>query len=281
MPSYQTLLYETRGPVALITLNRPERRNAINRQTLDDLNAALDTAEADEGVRALVLTGAGGAFSSGFDLSETIANDPRGEDAWRPLLRYDLDTVMRLWHCPKPTLSAVAGPAMAGGCELALACDLTIADETAVFGEPEPRFGAGIVVLLLPWLTHPKAAKELLLTGRTDVAAGEAKALGLVNRVVPAGEALTMALTVAAEIAAVDPALAQATKRAINRSYEIMGLVAALEAGHEVNVAVETEQMPTRRAFNEVARADGLKAAIAWREERYADVLQTVLGKPE
>src|SRR6266851_10530633 len=213
--TYETILYERRGATALITLNRPERLNAVNAAMLRELDAAMDAAEADEAVRAIVLAGAGNGFCSGFDLKEQAAARPNGVAQWRPLLQRDFDAIMRFWHSPKPTLAAVRGPSLAGGCELALACDITIAAEDAVFGEPELRFGAGIVVMLLPWLTGPKRAKQLLLTGDDTLSARRAEAMGLVNEVVPTGEELTRALTIAGDLAMIDPMALRETKRAI------------------------------------------------------------------
>src|SRR6202034_4603675 len=108
----------------------------------------------------------------------------------RQVLQADFDLIMRFWHSPKPTLAAVHGYALGGGFELAMACDMTIAAEYAVFGEPEPKFGSGIVALLLPWITGPKQAKEMLLFGNDRVSAQKACQMGLVNRVVKP-EALT------------------------------------------------------------------------------------------
>ena len=111
---------------------------------LTELNVTCDAVEADETIRALVVTGAGGVFSSGFDLKEQAAAPPEGVVAWRHVLRDDFDTVMRFWHISKPTVAAVQGPARAGGCEFAHACDVTVAAKDARFGEPELRFGAAI-----------------------------------------------------------------------------------------------------------------------------------------
>ena len=108
-----------------------------------DLGVALDRAEADSETGAVVVTGAGKGFSSGFDLKAQAANPPQGVEEWRPVLRRDFDTVMRFWTLSKPTVAAVHGPALAGACELAMACDITIAAESATFGEPELKFGAG------------------------------------------------------------------------------------------------------------------------------------------
>jgi enoyl-CoA hydratase len=265
-----TILYETQDAVALITLNRPERRNAMNGAMLEALAAAMDRAEGDAAVRAIVLTGAGESFSSGFDLKEQAEARPSGVAQWRPLLRRDFDTVMRLWHSPKPTIAAVRGACLAGGCELALACDITLASEDAVFGEPELRFGAGIVVMLLPWLVGPKRAKQILLSGDDRIEARRAEAIGLVNEVVAAGEELPRALALGRQLAVIDVMALRETKRAINRTYEIMGMGAALEAALDIDLAIEGEGTADKRQFLDIARREGLRAAIAWRDQRFA-----------
>jgi enoyl-CoA hydratase/carnithine racemase len=268
--AYETLLYTVETGVALVTLNRPERANAMNRTMLAELNAVCDAVETDADVRALVLTGAGKAFSSGFDLKEQAARTPQGVGEWRPVLRQDFDAVMRFWHLSKPTVAAVRGPALAGGCELALACDVTVAAEDALFGEPELKFGAGIVVMLLPWIAGPKRAKELLLTGDDHIDAARAERWGLVNRVVPVGREVDVALGLARTMAAMDPTLVRETKRAINRSYEIMGLGEALEAALDIDALIEGEGTSDKRRFLEILRQDGLRAAIQWRDSRFA-----------
>jgi len=268
--TYQTILYEVRGAVGLLTLNRPERVNAINAAMLEEIGRALDAAEAAAGVRAVVVTGAGNAFSSGFDLKEQAERSPSGTAEWRPILRRDFDTVMRFWHLSKPTIAAVRGPCLAGACELMLACDLTVAGESATFGEPELRFGAGIVVLLLPWLVGPKRAKHMLFTGADRLSARRAEALGLVNEVVDDAVVLERALALARELAVIDPMVLRQTKRAVNRSYEIMGLGEALEAALEIDLQIEGVGSIDKREFMEIARKEGLRAAIAWRDRRFA-----------
>ena len=166
------------------------------------------------------MRGAGTAFSSGFDLKEQMERRPQGVEQWRPLLRKDFDTIMRFWHCPLPTIAAVRGPCLAGACELALACDLTIASEDAFFGEPELKFGAGIVAMILPWIVGPKVAKEIILTGADRIGARARQEIGMINRIVPAAELDDAALTLAQHIAAIDPNLVKETKRAINRALE-------------------------------------------------------------
>jgi enoyl-CoA hydratase len=271
MTKQPSVLYERRGPVGLITLNRPDRINAMDQAMLADLDTALDLAEADQDTGAVVVTGAGKGFSSGFDLKAQAANTPQGVDEWRPVLRRDFDTVMRFWNLEKPTIAAVHGPALAGACELAMACDITIASEDASFGEPELKFGAGIVVMLLPWIVGAKIAKEIILTGEDALSAQRAYEIGMINRIVAVGTHLDEALKVAGRIAAMDRPLVRETKRALNRSFELMGMGQALEAALDIDLQIEGQGMETKRLFLDIVRQDGLRAAIAWRDQRLED----------
>jgi enoyl-CoA hydratase/carnithine racemase len=267
--AYATIVVEKLGPVARLALNRPERANALNQTMLAEIGAALDAAEADGDVRALVVRGAGATFSSGFDLKEQMERQPRGVDQWRGILRRDFDTVMRFWHFPRPTIAAVRGPCLAGACELALACDLTIAADDAFFGEPELKFGAGIVAMILPWVVGPKIAKEIIFTGEDRISAARAREIGMVNRVVPAAELDAAALALAQHIAAIDPELVKQTKRAINRALEAQNMLQALEEALAIDLAIEGAGSPDKAQFMEIARRDGLKAALAWRDARF------------
>jgi enoyl-CoA hydratase/carnithine racemase len=268
--AFTNILFEIDDAVARITLNRPERANALNRAALYEIGQAIDQAENDPNVRAIVVRGAGGSFSSGFDLKEQAEQAPSGTEQWRPILRHDFDTVMRFWHCSKPTIAAVRGACLAGGCELALACDLTIAAEDAFFGEPELKFGAGIVVMIMPWMVGSKAAKEIILTGADRVSAERAREIGMINRVVPAAELDAAALLLARQIAAIDPNLVEATKRAINRALAAQGMLDALEAALAIDLAIEGEGSPDKAEFMEIVRRRGLKSALAWRDARFA-----------
>ena len=261
--------FEKLGSVGRITLNRPERTNALNQVMLDEIGEALDGAERDADIGAVVVRGAGSAFSSGFDLKDQMQARPSGVGQWRPILSKDFDTVMRFWHCPKPTVAAVRGPCLAGACELALACDMTVAADDAFFGEPELKFGAGIVVMLLPWIVGPKLAKEIILLGQDRIPAARAREIGMVNRVVPAGELDDIALAMARNIAAIDPSLVKETKRAINQAVEAQGMLQALEAALGIDLAIEGEGSPDKIRFMEIARRDGLRAALAWRDARF------------
>jgi enoyl-CoA hydratase/carnithine racemase len=269
MADFTTIKIDRRGAVARLTLSRPERANALNAAMLGEINTALDDLERDDSVRALIVTGAGAAFSSGFDLKEQMERQPKGMEAWRGILRKDFDTIMRFWHFRTPTIAAVRGPCLAGACELALACDITVAAEDAFFGEPELKFGAGIVALLLPWVVGPKIAKEIIYTGEDRIPAARAREIGMVNRVVPAAELEATAFAIAEHIAAVDPNLVKQTKRAINRAYEAQNILDALEEALAIDLDIEGAGSPDKIAFMEIARRDGLKAALAWRDARF------------
>jgi enoyl-CoA hydratase len=215
---YETILLERvavdGGIVALVTLNRPEVRNAINLEMIQDLGAMLDVVGADPEVRAIVLTGAGDkAFAAGADIAEL---KERGtEDALR---RINAALFRRLEEQPIPAIAAVRGFALGGGCELAMACDLRVASDDAKFGQPE--VGLGIIagagaIQRLPRLVGMGRAKELLFTGRV-IDAAEAERIGLVNRVVPGAEVLETAMALARSIAQQGALAVRMTKMAVN-----------------------------------------------------------------
>ncbi|MEQ8602914.1 MAG: enoyl-CoA hydratase/isomerase family protein [Marivibrio sp.] len=267
--AYETVTLEREGALGLLTLNRPGRLNALSKQMLEEIEAACAAVEADEAIRALVVAGAGEAFSAGFDLQDQAADTPQGREAWAPVLRRDFEGVMRFWRLSKPTVAAVEGPALAGGCEMAIACDITVAGADAIFGEPEVKFGAGVVVMLLPWLVGPKKAKEIAFLGLDRIGADEAREIGLINRVVPAGAALAEAKEIARRIAVVDPMVMRRTKQQINESLSVAGFDEALERALAIDLELEGEGSDDKRAFLEALRAGGLRAALAWRDRRF------------
>ncbi|GHU04209.1 enoyl-CoA hydratase [Alphaproteobacteria bacterium] len=267
----ETLLYRTEGAVAILTLNRPRVLNAMNAAMLRELQQVLDHVESDDDVRALVLTGAGDSFCSGFDLKEQAADGNRNPMAWRETLKTKYDALTRFWRLSKPTVAAIRGHCVAGGCELAACCDISIAAENAVFGEPELKFGAGFAVMILPFLIGAKKAKELILCADDHVSAVEAERLGLVNRVTPLGEEFDQAFAVARRLSVVDPILMRLTKVALNRSFDAMGLRESMEQALDADLRIEMHGgSADRAAFMDIARDKGMKAAIEWREKRFA-----------
>ena len=270
MTLFQSIIFTVTDHVAHITLNRPERLNALNKAALEEINLAMDQAEADVDVRVIVVSGSGRAFSSGFDLKAQMEQQPEGAKVWREILDLDFDTTMRFWNSPKPTVAAVHGACLAGAFELAMACDITIACEDAVFGEPELKFGAGIVTLLLPWMTSPKQAKRIILLADDRISAKDALAMGLVSRVVALGTHVEEALRAARGIALIDPNLVAETKKALNRTYEIQGMSTALKVALDIDHTIESHGSPDKRAFMAIAREQGMRNAIAWRDARFA-----------
>jgi enoyl-CoA hydratase len=269
MPGFSTILYAVDGSLARVTLNRADKLNAVNGVMLAELGRALDLAEADDTVRAVLLRGEGKAFSAGFDLNAGADAAPGDVAFWRAELRRDFDLVMRFWDCPKPVVAAVHGYCLGSAMEIAVACDLTISGEGCRFGAPEVKFGSGIVALLLPWIVGPKRSKELLLSGDDRVTAVQALGMGLINRVVPDAELQQAAEHAARALAANDPIAVRLTKQAIRRSLDIMGFREALLEALELDVRIETTRTPESREFDEVLRRDGLKAALAWRARTF------------
>lgn len=268
--AYETVTLDVEKGIGVLTLNRPKSLNAFNGRMVDELLDVQARIAKDEAVRVLVVNGAGRAFSAGFDLKESDSGEARrGVLENRGLLQHDFNMIMGFWHSPKPTIAAVHGYCLAGACELALACDITIASEDSLFGEPELRFGAGIVAMLLPWMTGPKQAKELLFTGNDRVPARRALEIGLINRVVPAGEHLNEAKKMARDIAVMDQEALRMTKQAIHHAYESMGMPQALQHALDVDVQITSLDTPDRNTFREISKRDGLKAALAWRESRF------------
>lgn len=216
--SFETIKTETRGAVRLITLNRPQALNALNGQLVDELGVALDQAEADEGIRCIVLTGSEKAFAAGADIKEMQSK------SYMDVFKEDFITRNweRVTRCRKPVIAAVAGFALGGGCELAMMCDFIIAADTAKFGQPEIKLGvmpgSGGTQRLTRFVGKSKAM-EMCLTGRMMDAA-EAERSGLVSRVVPAADLVAEAMKAADAIADLSLPIVMMTKESVNRSYE-------------------------------------------------------------
>lgn len=253
-----------------LTLNRPAKLNALNGQLMAALVAALDQAEADPVIKVIVLEGAGRAFSSGFDLAEEAHGSPEGADAWRALLAADVAATLRLLDSPKPIIAQVHGYALAGGLELAMACDLVIAADGTMLGEPEIRYGSAPVTLLMPYLIGQKKTRELLLTGDL-IDAREAERIGLINRVVPLERLAAEVDGLADKLSRVPAEVVAPTKRMLNATMDAAGFRSAIETGLDLGADINAADTPEQRAWDDIVRRDGLKAALAWRERRYDD----------
>lgn len=269
--AFQNVIYERREPIAWLTLNRPEKLNALNSGLVADLQEALAVCDADPEVRAVIITGAGRAFSAGFDINPAPGSpSPRegSPDVWRSHLQELIDTFMKVWHLSKPVIAAVNGYALGGACELVQVCDVKIASDRAVLGEPEIRAGFGPPLLITPYSVNLAQAKELLLTGDT-VDAWEAARIGLVNRVVPHDQLLTECERVAQKICLMPQIGVKMTKVAVNRALENMGFLNAVAQNLELMTIFDTSESPEQDEFNEIAAQQGLRAALNWRDARF------------
>ena len=263
------VLEETIGPVRRLTMNRPKALNALNGDLVEALSGALAEAAGDEAVSVLILRGAGRAFCAGYDLAEDADAGPMDSAAWFRELERSAERMLEFFDHPKPVIAQVHSYCLAGGTDLMLSCDLCVSSDDAYFGYPDIRFGSGVVTMLLPWVLGARKAKELMFTGEDRIPADEALRIGLVNRVVPREELDDATLALAEQIAKNEPLVVQATKRAINRVWELSGMRAGVAAGVELDAVIEAANLRQRDEFRRITKEEGLKAAIAWRDARY------------
>ena len=247
--AYNTLIVEHHDAVMLIRLNRPEALNALNSELLTELGAALEAAEADDGIRCLVLTGSDRAFAAGADIKEM------SDKSYAEMFKGDFfgEAARRMEQFRKPIIAAVAGYALGGGCELAMLCDFIIAAETAKFGQPEINLGVmpgiGGTQRLTRFVGKSKAM-DMILTARMMDAA-EAERCGLVSRVVAADKLVDEALAAAAKIATQSPLAVMMNKELVETAFET-----TLSAG----VAVERRLFHSLFAFED--QKEGMAAFI-------------------
>lgn len=243
MPDYEFLIYDLSDRICTLTFNRPDKRNALNTQLLEELDDALDIAEADEEARVVLFKAAGTAFSAGYDLRDNpYTVPPKGQDRWRlndsaPALREISNRYLRIWYFPKPTVAQVQGPAIATGCYFQMLCDIAFAADTATFGHQAQRVGGVTSLPLWVWMLGMRQAKYLLLTGRL-ITAKEAQKIGLVTRVFPADELEEEVDRLCRDLAAQNSVGATWLKEAINAGYDMMGLRAAYPMHHSMNAAM-------------------------------------------
>jgi methylglutaconyl-CoA hydratase len=255
---FSTLHLEFSSEVATITLNRPEKRNAISPEMIAELLSAFSEVEAGP-TRVLILTGAGKAFCSGMDLEALKALATQSPAQQREDADRLAQLCLRIWSFPKPTIAAVNGHAIAGGCGIATLCDFTIAVPEAKFGYPEVRIGflPAVVSVFLVRQIGEKQARDLLLTGRT-IDAAEAHRLGLVTQIVPAQELMSGAQILAAALLACSPVSLHMTKK-------LLSDFAAPEIERELELAkAESAQIRSTRDFREGLASFLEKRAPRW-----------------
>ena len=267
------VLYATDGKIGIVTLNRPSKLNAINAELRGQLVETLRTADEDPSTSVVILRAEGRSFCAGFDVGGGEAEkDDWRHDAlrWHAHLRNSLAMQMMPWEMKKPVIASVQGHALGGGCEIAMLCDLTIAADDAVFGEPEIRFSDVGPAVVMPWVIGLKKARELLYLGDT-IDAETALRLGMVNRVVPAAELRDTTLKFARRLSLISPEALYAAKLAINRGADAGGFHNAMNAGLDIAAPLYAASTEEGRRFNEITRKDGLGAALRWRSAQFAE----------
>lgn len=260
MVAYDCLEYAFDDGVANVTLDRPDARNALSPLLLEELENAIEHAEETDDARVIVLRGNGPAFSAGYDISD--AEQEKSTDDRILNQRTHLEA---LFSTRLPVIAAVDGPAVAGGCNLAICCDLTFATEAATFGYPDMHFGEPTPKFVLPFVTDSlKDARELLYSGKV-VRANKAADMGLVNRVVPEGE---LDATIEAEINQIKktPSTAVAiVKDVVNSVQETQGYRRYGRIDEYVGTLTMKSSVANR--FREIRDEDGLQAALEWMHE--------------
>jgi enoyl-CoA hydratase len=284
--SYDNILVDVEGPVATITLNRPEKLNALSRGLLHDLHAALKELNPGDDVRVIRLRGAGRAFCPGYDLepssssyvptsaaagSRGSALADLGESAIardREGMREMIDRWLWIWNYRKPIVAQTHGYCLSGGLDLIGTCDIVFAAEGTLFGHPAAR-GLGIPVTLgmLPVKIGAAATKELLFTGDL-IDADEARRLGMISHVVAADELDARTLAFCQRVALTPLDALTVHKHVTNRWLEVMGLRLAALEGAEFDAIFHLT--PASAEFNRRTNEDGLRAALAWRDEPFS-----------
>jgi enoyl-CoA hydratase len=287
--SYEFLLLDRVGEdgrVGRITLNRPDRMNALSNELLDELNSALHALEAHYDTRVIILRGAGRTFSAGYDLaarrgSDAVVADHRvADDDGRRLvmgtrtgMQQVTDLHMYFWNMAKVTVAQVHGYALAGGCELAMMADLVVASEDAQFGHPGNRFGTSRTGVIWPLIIGMRKAKELYYTG-VSVSGTQAESIGMINYAWPGDELEQRTITFADYLANLTSDHLAMLKQNINRFYENMGIYSSVRSSTDYDAMSQFSGQAYAFAEKiEAAREAGigLGPAFKWRDEPYRD----------
>jgi enoyl-CoA hydratase/carnithine racemase len=267
--AYETIRYQSDDRVAVITLDRPERMNAFSQKLCAELSQAIQAADQDSEVRVLIITGAGGkAFSAGYDIKESAEAPRRGVAEWRERLNRDLQFTYTPWNCSKPVIAMIDGYCLAGALEFAQMCDIRYCSDHSKFGVVETRFANGIATYIMPWILGNRC-RELIYTGDT-IDAERALRLGLVDRVFPRADLERETMKIARRMSRVALAALQWNKRAINNTFDTMGLRGALQYGVEACTLLDVQGTPEYSAFDDIRRSRGLGEALRWRDAQFA-----------
>ena len=270
--AFETILVDTPKPhICRITLNRPEKRNALSNQLRGELFSALNAADNDPQVHVIIIRGAGKAFSAGYDLGEDTRENrpwttPRGEGDWA---RHVTEGWFRMWDMQKPIIGQAHGYCLAGGSELAAACDLVYVAEDAQIGYPPVRLMSSPDMQYPAWIMGMRAAMEFMLTG--DAISGEeAVRLGFANRAYPLEDLEDEVLAIAERVAKVPPDLNHLNKRTVHRAMEVMGIRTAMRAGHDIH-ALAWHQQSSKDYMKSFREAAKVSDALSERDKDFGD----------
>tara|TARA_B100001123_G_scaffold451253_1_gene629146 strand:- start:4914 stop:5786 length:873 start_codon:yes stop_codon:yes gene_type:complete len=269
---YTNLLFNvTDEGIAIVTLNHPEKLNALNDLLLESLNNVLDKINADDNVRVVLLLGAGKSFSTGFDISPGQKSKEATETQQWEEMNFAAKVVTRIRDLPQPTLAAVQGYCLGAGHTLAHSCDLIIAGEDAKFGEPEIRHVAPTPAPILPFVMPMRQAYWLYYTGDT-INAKTALELSMINRVVPTDRLEDESLKVAKRIATVPPFASQMMKKSIQVAYNNMGYSKTLEDHLMIRqIQTLTPDVTEREMLTEIRETQGFQAFLDARDGPFND----------
>jgi enoyl-CoA hydratase len=269
------VLYEVDDKISVITLNRPDKLNAISAELLHQLLEAFARADEEPATSVVLLRAEGRSFCAGYDIGAKPPDAPA--DDWRsdPIkahkhLAHQLDFEMVPWNLKKPVIAAVQGHVMGGGCELVMLCDLTIAADNAVFGEPEIRFSSVGPAIVMPAIIGYKKARELLYFGDA-IDAETARQLGMVNRVVPLADLRAASLAWAKRLSLISPEALYATKLAINRGADAAGFTNRIHVGLDVVAPLYATKTELGQRFRDIVAEEGVPAAVRWRAAQFRE----------
>jgi enoyl-CoA hydratase/carnithine racemase len=268
----QLVTYVVDGKVGIVTLNRPDKLNAITAELKALLIERFHEADRDPATSVVVVRAEGRSFSAGYDISPNPARAARKGNAlaWHESLTDDVRLEMTPWDMRKPVIASVQGHCLGGGCEMVMMCDVTIAADDALFGEPEIRFSNVGPALIMPFIIGLKRARELLYLG-DPIDAKTALAWGMVNRVVPRAELAAATMKFARRMALISPEALMATKLGISRGADAAGFRNAIRAGLDVLAPLYAGRTEVGTKFDEIREKEGLGAALKWRAAQFAE----------
>ena len=263
------VLYEKKGYKAYIILNKPEKLNALDGEMYQDVLGYLKEADADEGIRVVILKGAGRAFSAGYDIQaemnlvETPMEERAGFRDGSNAARW------KMWEMGKPVICQIQGYCLGGGCELMMPADYVISSDDCLIGEPQIQFGAASVYLMVPWLTGLRKGKELMLTGE-KINGKEAEACGFITKSVPLDELEQYVENLADKLIKMPPEIISVQKWGINKQFETMGIRTGLDMWLDYTMYFRFFKTPEIEEFSRISNEKGVKAALKWRDDYFA-----------